>query len=103
MIARVEATEFGTDARFVVTNLTGRGKHLYEKALLPARRRREPDQGHEALPRAPTRPRARAGRPTSSACSCTWARTGCCTRVRLAAPKKSRWRGATFATIRATS
>ena len=25
MIARVEATEFGTDARFVVTNLTGRG------------------------------------------------------------------------------
>ena len=31
VIARVEATELGTDARFVVTSLTGRGKHLYEK------------------------------------------------------------------------
>jgi hypothetical protein len=29
--ARVEATSLGTDARFVVTNLPGRGKHLYEK------------------------------------------------------------------------
>jgi len=31
VIARVEATQQGTDVRFVVTNLTGRGKHLYEK------------------------------------------------------------------------
>lgn len=31
VIARVEATEMGSDARFIVTNLTGRGKVLYEK------------------------------------------------------------------------
>ena len=31
IIARVEATEMGTDARFIVTNLEGRGKTLYEK------------------------------------------------------------------------
>ncbi len=31
VIARVEATEMGSDARFVVTSLTGRAKVLYEK------------------------------------------------------------------------
>lgn len=31
VIARVEATAMGTDVRFVVTNLAGRAKHLYEK------------------------------------------------------------------------
>jgi hypothetical protein len=31
VIARVEATEQGSDVRYIVTNLTGRGKHLYEK------------------------------------------------------------------------
>ena len=31
VIARVEATELGTDARFIVTNLAGRGKHLYQQ------------------------------------------------------------------------
>ena len=80
VVARVEATELGTDARFIVTNLTGRGKKLYEKVYCARGACREPDQGHEAASRAPTRPRARAGRPTSSASSCTWARTGCCMR-----------------------
>jgi Transposase DDE domain group 1 len=31
VIARVEATEMGSDARFIVTNLTGRAKLLYDK------------------------------------------------------------------------
>ena len=31
VIARVEATAIGSDARFIVTNLAGRGKVLYEK------------------------------------------------------------------------
>ena len=31
VIARVEATELGCDTRFIVTNMAGRGKHLYEK------------------------------------------------------------------------
>src|SRR5436190_19972635 len=31
LVARVEATDMGTDVRFIVTNLEGRGKVLYEK------------------------------------------------------------------------
>ena len=31
VIARIEATALGSDARFVVTNLPGRAKHLYER------------------------------------------------------------------------
>jgi len=31
VIARIEATALGADARFIVTNLAGRAKHLYEK------------------------------------------------------------------------
>lgn len=31
VVARIEATELGTDARFIVTSLNGRGKFLYEK------------------------------------------------------------------------
>ena len=33
LIARVEATSVGTDVRFLVTNLSGRGKTLYEKVF----------------------------------------------------------------------
>src|SRR5690348_16031341 len=32
-IARVEATSLGSDARFIVTNLEGRGRTLYEKVF----------------------------------------------------------------------
>jgi hypothetical protein len=49
LLARVEATSMGTDVRFIVTSLQGRGKTLYEKGLLCTRQRREPDQGHEAV------------------------------------------------------
>ena len=49
LVARVEATAMGTDARFIVTNLEGRGKTLYEKVFCARGSRREPDQGHEAL------------------------------------------------------
>jgi hypothetical protein len=30
VIARIEATDLGADARFIVTNLSGRGKTLYQ-------------------------------------------------------------------------
>jgi hypothetical protein len=33
LIARVEATPLGTDLRFIVTNLEGRSKALYEKVF----------------------------------------------------------------------
>jgi hypothetical protein len=33
LVARVESTDLGSDARFIVTNLQGRGKTLYEKVF----------------------------------------------------------------------
>ncbi|MEO0809269.1 MAG: hypothetical protein AAFW82_01255 [Pseudomonadota bacterium] len=45
MIARVEATPQGTDARFVVTYLAGWAKHLYEKVYCKRGLTRKSDQG----------------------------------------------------------
>ena len=99
VIARVEATALGTDARFVVTNLAGRAKILYEKVYC-ARGRMENLIKDMKL----------STRSDKTACSrweanqfrlflhmgAYWLLHS----VRLAAPKKSRWRGATFETIR---
>ena len=99
VIARVEATELGTDARFIVTNLTGRGKHLYEKVYC-ARGAAENLIKDMKL----------STRSDKTACSrwqanqfrlflhmgAYWLLHS----LRMAAPKRSRWRGATFATIR---
>ena len=93
------ATELGTDARFIVTNLTGRGKHLYEKVYC-ARGCMENLIKDMKL----------STRSDKTACSrwqanqfrlflhmgAYWLLHS----VRLAAPKRSRWRGATFATLR---
>jgi Transposase DDE domain group 1 len=49
-IARVEAGSQGADSRFIVTNLPGLPKALYEK-LYCQRPSREPDQGAQAPPR----------------------------------------------------
>jgi hypothetical protein len=101
VIARVEATEFGTDARFVVTNLTGRGKHLYERLYCQRGAVENLIKDMKCTTRS-----------DKTACSrwqanqfrlflhmgAYWLLHA----LRLAAPKKSRWRGATFATIRAT-
>ena len=51
IVARTETGPQGTDTRFVVTDLAGRSKALYETGLLPARRGREPHQGLEDPPR----------------------------------------------------
>ena len=99
MIVRVEASELGTDARFIVTSLTGRGKHLYEKVYC-ARGAAENLIKDTKL----------TTRSDKTACSrwqanqfrlflhmgAYWLLHS----LRLAAPKRSRWRGATFATIR---
>ena len=99
MIARIEATALGSDARFVVTNLPGRGKHLYER-IYCARGKMENLIKDMKL-------YTRSGK---TAChrweanqfrlflhmGAYWLLHS----VRLAAPSKSRWRGATFATIR---
>lgn len=99
VIARVEATALGTDARFIVTNLPGRGKHLYEK-LYCQRGRAENLIKDMKL----------ATRSDKTACSrwqanqfrlflhmgAYWLLHS----LRMAAPRRSRWRGATFATLR---
>jgi hypothetical protein len=101
VIARVEATSLGTDARFIVTNFEGRGKTLYEKVFCA--------RGNaENL----IKDMKRFTRSDKTACS-RWQANQCrlflhqgaywlLHRLRGAAPKRSRWRGATFETIRRT-
>lgn len=99
LVARVEATSIGTDVRFVVTSLEGRGKTLYEKVFC-ARGRAE----------NLIKDMKRFTRSDKTACSrwqanqfrlflhvgAYWLLHS----LRQAAPKRSRWRGATFETIR---
>ena len=101
LVARVEATSMGTDVRFIVTNLEGRGKTLYEKVFCA--------RGNaENL----IKDMKRWTRSDKTACSrweanqfrlflhmgAYWLLHS----LRRAAPKRSRWRGATFETIRRT-
>jgi Transposase DDE domain group 1 len=99
LVARVEATAIGTDVRFIVTNLKGRGKTLYEKVFCAR-------GAAENL----IKDMKRWTRSDKTACSrwqanqfrlflhvgAYWLLHG----LRRAAPKRSRWRGATFETIR---
>lgn len=99
VIARVEATKIGSDARFVVTNLSGRGKVLYEKVYCARGRMENLIKDLKLYTRS-----------DKTACSrwqanqlrlflhmgAYWLLHS----MRLAAPRKSRWRGATFETIR---
>ena len=101
IVARVEATALGTDARFIVTNLQGRGKTLYEKVFCAR-------GAAENL----IKDMKRFTRSDKTACSrwqanqfrlflhmgAYWLLHS----LRRAAPKRSRWRGATFETIRRT-
>lgn len=101
LVASVEATALGTDVRFIVTSLEGRGKTLYEKVFCA--------RGNaENL----IKDMKRFTRSDKTACSrwqanqfrlflhagAYWLLHG----LRQAAPKRSRWRGATFETIRRT-
>lgn len=99
LIARVEATALGTDVRFIVTSLEGRGKTLYEKVYCAR-------GSAENL----IKDMKRFTRSDKTACSrwqanqfrlflhvgAYWLLHA----LRQAAPKRSRWRGATFETIR---
>jgi Transposase DDE domain group 1 len=100
VIARVEATSLGTDARFIVTNLPGRGKHLYERVYCQRGRAENLIKDMKL-----------ATRSDKTACwrwqanqfrlflhmGAYWLLHA----LRAAAPKRSRWRGATFETLRA--
>jgi len=101
VIARIEATDMGSDARFIVTNLEGRGKTLYERVYCQR-------GAAENL----IKDMKRTVRSDKTAC---WRREANQFRLflhmgaywllhalRRAAPKRSRWRGATLETIRRT-
>jgi hypothetical protein len=99
LVGRVEATSLGSDVRFIVTNLQGRGKTLYEKVFCAR-------GAAENL----IKDMKRWTRSDKTACSrweanqfrlflhmgAYWLLHS----LRRAAPKRSRWRGATFETIR---
>lgn len=99
VIARVEATDLGTDVRYVVTNLPGRGKHLYQHVYCARGRMENLIKDMKLYTRsdktACTRWEANQFR-LFLHMAAYWLLHS----VRLAAPKKSRWRGATFETIR---
>ena len=99
VIARIEASEVGCDARFVVTNLEGTAKILYQKVYCA---RGQTENLIKDL--------KRATRSDKTACSrwqanqfrlflhlgAYWLLHA----LRRAAPRRSPWRGATFETIR---
>ena len=99
VIARVEATELGTDVRFVVTNLQGRGKHLYEHVYCARGCMENLIKDMKLYTRsdktACTRWEANQFR-LFLHMGAYWLLHS----VRLASPRKSRWRRATFETIR---
>ena len=99
VIARVEATSKGSDIRFIVTNLPGRSKVLYEKVYCARGRMENMIKEHKLYTR-------------SDRTSChrweanqfrLFLHTGAywlLHQLRQAAPRRSRWRKATFETIR---
>jgi hypothetical protein len=99
VVARVEATSRGADIRFVVTNLPGRAKVLYEKLYCARGRMENMIKDHKLYTK-------------SDRTSChrweanqfrLFLHTGAywlLHQLRQAAPRRSRWRGATFETLR---
>jgi hypothetical protein len=99
VIARVEASEQGCDTRFIVTNLPGRAKHLYEKVYCSRGKMENLIKEHKLYTK-------------SDRTSChrwqanqfrLFLHTGAywlLLLLRRAAPKRSRFRTATFETIR---
>ena len=99
VIARIEATANGSDARFIVTNLEGRSKHLYEKVYCARGAAENLIKDFKLYTRA-----------DKTAChrfeanqfrlflhlGAYWLLH----ELRRASPKRSPWRGATFETIR---
>ena len=83
VVARAEATSRGADIRFIVTNLPGRAKVLYERIYCARGRVENMIKDHKLYTNAL---RVTAGRPTSSGCSCTPAPTGYCSNCAMPRP-----------------
>ena len=101
VIARVEATDLGTDVRFVVTNLAGRAKHLYDKVYCQRGRMENLIKDLKLYTRsdktACTRWQANQFRLFLHMGAYWLLHT-----LRRTASRRSVWRGATFDTIRRT-
>ena len=99
VIARVEATSKGTDVRFIVTNLPGRGKNLYEKTYCGRGNMENLIKEHKLYTKSD---RTSCHRSQANQFR-LFLHTGAywlLLMLRGAAPRRSRWRTATFETIR---
>ena len=99
VIARIEATDTGRDARFIVTNLPGRAKTLYEQVYC-ARGRMENMIKDLKLYTRSDKTACHRWQANQLRLFLHMGAYWLLHSVRLAAPRKSRWRGATFETIR---
>lgn len=101
VIARIEASAMGADARFVVTNLSGRSKHLYEKVYCRRGAMENLIKEHKLYTRS-DRTSCHRWEANQFRLMLHTAAYWLLYRLRGAAPKRSRWRTATFETIRAS-
>ena len=99
VIARAEATAMGADIRFVVTNMIGRAKHLYEKVYCARGQMENLIKEHKLYTRS-DRTSCHRWEANQFRLMLHTAAYWLLHRLRGAAPKRSRWRTATFETIR---
>jgi len=100
VIARVEASAMGADVRFVVTNMGGRSKHLYEKLYCARGAMENLIKEHKLYTRS-DRTSCHRWEANQFRLFLHTAAYWLLHRLRGAAPKRSRWRAATFETLRA--
>lgn len=99
VIARVEATALGADVRFVVTNLEGRSKHLYEKVYCARGCMENLIKEHKLYTKS-DRTSCHRWEANQFRLLLHTAAYWLLHSLRGAAPKRSPWRTATFETIR---
>ena len=99
VIARVEATILGSDVRFVVTNLEGRSRHLYEKVYCARGRMENLIKEHKLYTKS-DRTSCHRWEANQFRLFLHTAAYWLLHKLRGAAPKRSRWRTATFETVR---
>jgi len=99
VIARIEATAMGADARFIVTNLPGRAKPLYEKVYCARGRMENLIKEHKLYTKS-DRTSCHRWEANQFRLYLHTAAYWLLHRLRGTAPKRSRWRTATFETIR---
>jgi hypothetical protein len=99
VIARVDATDRGCDARFIVTNLEGRAKHLYEKAYCARGQAENLIKDMKTYTKS-DRTSCHRWQANQFRLFLHMAAYWLLHSLRRAAPKRSLWRGATFQTLR---